>query len=100
MSKSAFIVVEQKCGRGTPSRVWEASSEQDYMTRVAASNPRSDNTFATFQEAIDGECERHAMSVKIMNQEEFNAFAPEDHDPRVLRIAHRLDWYEPESEAE
>lgn len=97
MSNTSFIVIETKNGRATPSSVWEASSEQDYMARVGASTPRIGEEFSDFLEVISQDCERHAMSVEIMNQESFNSFDPADLDHRILATAERLGWYEPEA---
>ena len=98
MTTTAFIVIETKNGRSTPSSVWEASNEQDYINRVAASNPRSGEDFEDFDTVLANDCERHAMRVKVMTQEDFNQYDPIDLDPRVLNTAERLGWYTPETD--
>ena len=100
MSNTSFIVIETKNGRTTPSSVWEASSEQDYMARVTASNPRCFEDARKFQQVVESDCERRAMSVEIMNQEGFDSFDPADLDDRILATAERLGWYEPEATAD
>ena len=94
MRTTAFIVIETKNGRSTPSSVWEASNEQDYINRVAASNPRSGEDFDDFKTVLENE--RHAMRVEIMTEADFNQCDPADLDPRVLDTAERLGWYTPE----
>ena len=97
MRTTAFIVIETKNGRSTPSSVWEASNEQDYINRVAASNPRSGEDFDDFKTVLENDCERHAMRVEIMTEADFNQYDPAGLDPRVLDTAERLGWYAPES---
>jgi hypothetical protein len=92
MSNTSFIIVETKNGSATPSKVWEASGEQDYMARVAATNPRSGDDFTDFQAVIAGEQDRHAMRVQTLRFSDFADIDPDEADVRILQAAYRLGW--------
>ncbi|MGL4576348.1 MAG: hypothetical protein ACRCV9_16310 [Burkholderiaceae bacterium] len=100
MTDTNIIIVETKNGSASPRSVWDASSEQDYINRVNAANPRSDSVYEDFSRAVEGECERFAIRIDVYDLARFNEQDPADLDQRILDRAERLGWYEPEGDDE
>jgi hypothetical protein len=92
MKNASLIVIETKNGHSIPARVWKATDEQDYINRVAASNPRSGEPFEDFEEVKANDEERHAMRVEIMRKNDFLLIDPDCLDHRILDAANRLGW--------
>jgi hypothetical protein len=67
------------------------------MARVQASNPRSGDEFADFEETRRGDESRHAMRVEIMYRADFESYADPaaDLSDEVLDRAEQLGWYAP-----
>lgn len=91
---SRFIITETPNGRATPTSVWEADNEADYVNRVFAANSRSDGAsdIETAEQAAEFTAEADACSVKLIDEAEFNSEALEYWDSRVVQLAIRLGW--------
>lgn len=88
-----FIVVETKRGSLSPSYVWVASNEADYMQRVQQSNPRSSEEFTDFKTVIANDEDRHATNIVILYESNFKSYDYDDLCKRIHDCAARLDWF-------
>lgn len=89
-----FIITETPNGRAVPTSVWDADNEADYLNRVCAAHSRSDDAFdlETADEAAAFDAEAHAMTVKLIDEVEFNSWSLDTWDSRVIDRAVRLGW--------
>ncbi len=89
-----FIITETPNGRTVPTSVWDADNEADYVNRVRAAHPRSDEAFdlETAEQAAAYDAEAHARTVKLIDEAEFKSWTLDSWDSRVIDRAVRLGW--------
>ena len=89
-----FIITETPNGRSTPTSVWWADNQADYVNRVRAANSRSDGAWEleTADQAAAYTAEADASNVKLIDQAEFNGWTLDSWDSRVVELAVKLGW--------
>lgn len=97
MLNTSFLVIETKRGAAAPRSVWIASSEKDYIARIAADaiQHRSEcDDFRTANDAAKFDGERGDHIVEFMTQEQFDEYDTDNLSAKVLNKAEILGWHE------